>query len=492
MPIQEHRGFRGSGMINRPAFDPSGAQAGTQAHSSLRRAFGDLAHALQTASRPDEFACAWVQAEASEYVRLNQGRIRQAGSVHRLQATVRLIQGARQASHAITLSDDPGRSTAEQVLSALQALREVLSDSEDDPLLDVCRDPVVSEDVGTSGAASHDALADSPTRLDALIDALSVRDAQGDLVAFIAGGRLGRGFCSSTGASQWFERHSIAVDGSIHLPVDPVTGDRRAVKFGWSGETADPDALSAAVAQARVEARLLQRPARRLSPGDYRVLLRPRALADLLGMLDWGGYSARAHLSGQSPLARLRAGQQTFSPLLDITEDLSAGLSPAFQTDGYSRTPRTDLIRSGRFADWMVSPATAKEFGIPGNAAQPAEVPESVVVGCGQLPDDASLARLGTGVLLSNLWYLNFSDREACRITGMTRFACLWVEDGEPVAPIEAMRFDDSLYRVLGEPGLEALGDRAHRMPNLDTWEGRATGGILAPSALVGALRFAL
>jgi len=29
-------------------------------------------------------------------------------------------------------------------------------------------------------------------------------------------------------------------------------------------------------------------------------------------------------------------------------------------------------------------------------------------------------------------------------------------------------------------------------MPNLDTWEGRATGGILAPSALVRALRFAL
>jgi len=473
--------------------------------SSLRRTFEGLAQALQTSSGPGEFLCAWVQAEASEYVRLNQGRIRQAGSVHRQQATLRLILGVRQATLTITLSDDPSRPIASQVLPALQTLREVLVDSEDDPLLDVCRDPVVSEDVGPSAgagaaesrhalgsAASYAAATDLKKGLDALIDSLSVRDAQADLVAFIAGGRLGRGFCSSIGASQWFERHSIAVDGSIHLPVDPLTGDRRAVKFGWSGETADPDAVSAAVARARQEARLLQRPARRLAPGDYRVLLRPRALADLLGMLDWGGYSARAHLSGQSPLARLRAGQQTFSPLLHLAEDLSAGLAPAFQTDGYARTPRTELIRAGRFADWLVSPATAKEFGIPGNAAQPAEVPESVVVGCGQLSDDASLARLGTGVLLSNLWYLNFSDREACRITGMTRFACLWVEDGEPVAPIEAMRFDDSLYRVLGEPGLEALGDRAHRMPNLDTWEGRATGGMLAPSALVGALRFAL
>ena len=472
--------------------------------SALRRTFADLGQALQASHRPDEFLCAWVQAEASDYVRLNQGRLRQAGSVHRQQATLRLIQGARQSSLTITLSDDPGRSMAEQIRPALESLRAVLIDSEDDPLLDVCRDAVVSEDVGpglsSSGRASgsvaavlaQDAGVSAQVGLDPLIDVLSVRDAQGDLVAFIAAGRLGRGFCSSSGASQWFERHSIAVDGSIHLPVDPLTGDRRAVKFGWSGETADPDALSEAVARARLEAGLLQRPAKRLSPGDYRVLLRPRALADLLGMLDWGGYSARAHLSGQSPLARLRAGQQTFSPLLHLAEDLSAGLAPAFQTDGYARPPRTELIREGRFADWMVSPATAREFGIAGNSAPPSEVPESVVVGCGRLSDDDALARLGTGVLLSNLWYLNFSDREACRVTGMTRFACLWVEDGEPVAPIEAMRFDDSLYRVLGESGLEALGDRAHRMPNLDTWEGRATGGILAPSALVRALRFAL
>lgn len=452
--------------------------------SSLRRVFDALACTLHASVRPDEFACAWVQAETSEYVRLNQGRIRQAGTVHRLQATLRLIEGSRQSSLTLTLSDDPAHPIAAQVLPALQVLREVLIDSEDDPLLDVCRDPVTSVDV--------DAPEDAPLHLDPLIDALSVRDAHSDLVAFVAGGRLARGFCSSLGASQWFERNVIAVDGSIHLPVDPSTGDRRAVKFGWSGEEADPDALSLAVARAREEARLLQRPAHRLAPGDYRVLLRPRALADLLGLLDWGGYSARAHLTGQSPLSRLRSGQNTFSPLLNIAEDLSVGLSPAFQMEGYARTRRTELIRAGRFSDWMVSPATAREFGIAGNAAPPSEAPESVVVGCGQLADEAALARLGTGVLLSNLWYLNYSDREACRITGMTRFACLWVQDGEAVAPIEAMRFDDSLFRVLGEQGLEALGARAHRLPNLDTWEGRATGGMVVPSALVRALRFTL
>jgi predicted Zn-dependent protease len=43
------------------------------------------------------------------------------------------------------------------------------------------------------------------------------------------------------------------------------------------------------------------------------------------------------------------------------------------------------------------------------------------------------LKTLGTGVYISDLHYLNYSDRQACRMTGMTRFACLWVEDGELV-----------------------------------------------------------
>jgi predicted Zn-dependent protease len=73
----------------------------------------------------------------------------------------------------------------------------------------------------------------------------------------------------------------------------------------------------------------------------------------------------------------------------------------------------------------------------------------------------------------------------------MTRFACLWVDQGEPVAPVEAMRFDDSLYRLLGDQ-LEALGDTAVLMPAGDTYDARATGGIEAPGALLGAVRFAL
>ena len=63
---------------------------------------------------------------------------------------------------------------------------------------------------------------------------------------------------------------------------------------------------------------------------------------------------------------------------------------------------------------------------------------------------DDALAALDTGLCVGNLWYLNYSDRPACRMTGMTRFATFWVEDGKIVAPVDVLRFDDTIYRMLG------------------------------------------
>ena len=58
---------------------------------------------------------------------------------------------------------------------------------------------------------------------------------------------------------------------------------------------------------------------------------------------------------------------------------------------------------------------------------------------------------LDSGLYISNLWYCNLSDRNHGRITGMTCLACLWVEQGQPVAPVNVMRFDESIYHILGD-----------------------------------------
>ena len=109
----------------------------------------------------------------------------------------------------------------------------------------------------------------------------------------------------------------------------------------------------------------------------------------------------------------------------------------------------------------------------------------------GTLPATDVLKALGTGIYISDLHYLNYSDRQACRMTGMTRFACFWVEDGHLVAPISVMRFDDSLLRMFGS-GLMALTQTPELVPDSATYGERHLRSVTAPGALVEAFRFTL
>ena len=116
---------------------------------------------------------------------------------------------------------------------------------------------------------------------------------------------------------------------------------------------------------------------------------------------------------------------------------------------------------------------------------------KSIDLDGGSLPMAEALAQLGTGIWISNLWYLNFSDRANCRITGMTRFATFWVENGKIQAPLNVMRFDESLYRLLGENLLALTHERELLIPN-DTYLERSTASARMPGALVRDFRFVL
>ena len=85
---------------------------------------------------------------------------------------------------------------------------------------------------------------------------------------------------------------------------------------------------------------------------------------------------------------------------------------------------------------------------------------------------------------MGNLWYLNFSDRMACRATGMTRFATFWVEGGEIVAPVDTMRFDETAYHMLGD-NLVAIGSDVETLADGSTYGARSTDVWRLPGVLV-------
>ena len=109
----------------------------------------------------------------------------------------------------------------------------------------------------------------------------------------------------------------------------------------------------------------------------------------------------------------------------------------------------------------------------------------------GDLNHNDVINKLDKGLFLSNIHYLNWSDNPGGRITGLTRYACFWVEGGEIVAPIETMRFDDSFYRFFGDQ-LSEVEDRLYSNPEVGTYGGRSLGATSCPGILVDSFSLTL
>ncbi len=438
----------------------------------MKEHFFALADHACAALRGSEVLLVNFAGEQTDFVRFNQARVRQPLTVRQAMITLSLIDGARRDNVTLTLSGATAQDQA-AVVASLAALRRDLPSLPEDPYLLYADDAAQSsrETVGRLPSAA------------AAIDDVTQAARGADLVGVLASGPIYRGFASSRGARHWHAVDAFLLDWSLYHATD------KAVKAAWAGSQWDGAELQRRMESARAQLALLARPPRTLAPGEVRAYLAPAAVDELMAMLSWGGVSGKAQRTKQSCLQKLADGEAALSPLVTLREEAAAGLAPVFDESGFTRPAAITLIDAGKHAGSMVSPRTAKEFSIEANGADDDEGLQSLAMAPGTLREDAAAAALDTGLWIGNLHYLNFSDRASGRITGLTRFATFWVERGEPVAPVNVMRFDDSLYRMLGHH-LEALTDAPEWMLNSGTYgqrsvqTSRVTGALLSRFAL--------
>ncbi len=441
--------------------------------------FAELAAGLPELLQADEhFMCSYA-AEQSDFVRFNHARIRQAGHVDQAYLSLRLIHGQadeqRQAAISLTLSGDLV-SDLSHCDRALASLRATLPDLPPDPLSMIETEGFASRNVRVGRLPSGIEMA-------AMVTELGVGH---DLVGFLATGPMQRGFASSYGHHNWHEVSNFNFEWSLYYETD------KAAKSSYAGFEWDPEVLRAKIIRAANDVAVLRLPTRHIDPGAYRVYLSPMAMAELVSMMSWGGFSAKARATRTNPLQKLYDQQVSLSPLVSIAEHTAGGLMPAVQSDGFRRPDRIDLIDQGRGVGLLASPRTAREYGIAQNGAENGEEdPSSLDMAAGSVENDHVLRELGTGLCINNLWYLNFSDRMNCRMTGMTRFATFWVENGEAVAPTNVMRFDDSIYRMLGDH-LTGLTATREFIPSSSTYHARMTSSKRLPGAFVNDFRLTL
>ncbi len=436
--------------------------------------FDDLITWATSQLSGDEVLTASLSGEDSDFVRFNNGAVRQAGSVRQRYLSIDLISGSTHCGGGVQLAQDRDLDRA-RLGGLLGDLRERLRLVPPDPYLSYATDVQSTERLDAGG------LPESATAIDEIQSAASGRD----LVGIYAAGDTFTGFANSLGQRNWFQSATFNFDWSFYLQAD------RAVKNLYAGQTWDDNAFATKVDWSSRQLEALGRDAVDLKPDTYRTYLAPAALTELVDMMSWGGFGLKAHRTKQTPLLKMVTEGATLDPSVRLAEDTRNGVAPNFQQQGYLRPDEVVLIDEGRYRDCLISPRSAQEYEVATNGASPGEYPESVAMAAGPVPTTDVLGQLGTGLYVGNLWYLNFSDRAACRTTGMTRFATFWVEGGEIVAPANVLRFDDTAYNLLGS-NLVGLTDEVETMLDPGTYGGRSSSSYRLPGALVEDMAFTL
>lgn len=437
--------------------------------------FAQLGDALFGALAPGEALAVNLAAEDSLFLRFNAGRLRQNTEVRQAQLTLLLQRDGRSVEISGTLAGVPAR----DLPAALVLLQQARADANTLP-----PDPyqVSLRDEGRSHAQFEGRL---PTA-EQVLQTIGAHAGTLDLAGLYAGGSVLRGHRSSCGSAHWFATQSFFLDYSLYE-------GQRAAKGVYAGTDWQPDAWSAHLAHTAAQLALMRRPAQRVAPGAWRTWLAPQAFAEFIGMLGWRGLSADAWKQGRSPLKRLIEGEVQLSPLLRLHENFGMGLAPRFNSRGESSAERLSLIAEGRLQNLLVSARTAREHGLVSNGADSGEGPRALDIAGGDLAQDQVLQALGTGLYVANLHYLNWSDPVSARITGMTRYACFWVQDGEIAGPLAAdLRWDQSLYEALGPRQLLALSREIETAPATSTYSQRSLGGMRTPGALIDDFHYTL
>ena len=436
--------------------------------------FKELCTGLFAELKNDELLTLSFCGENSQFIRLNNASIRQTGLVDDAMLGLKFIANDRTCVSSITVSSNYGVDMARGA-AEIKRMRSETQEILEDPFL------VLPTNAGSSREVKKAAGLGFDDAVDALLPAM-----QGvDLVGIFANGRMYRGNANSLGQYHWFETESHCLDYSL------VTPEHQMVKGTYAGTDWNQDAYESYVDRSIKKLALMDRKPVRVDPGMYRTWFDAAAVADFVDMFSWNGISEASLQQGCSGFGKMRHNDQRLSPIFTITEDFSSGLVPKFNSNGEISPESLPLISNGELTNTLVSSRTAAEYGASTNYAEDGEEMRSPTMNPGDLAHDDVLKELKTGLYLSNIHYLNWSDNPGGRITGLTRYACFWVEKGEIVAPIETMRFDDTFYRFFGTE-LESVGSTAEIIPDVLTYGQRNLGAITCPGILTSEFQLTL
>ena len=439
----------------------------------MQNYFKKISDLLFNALESSEILILNFDAEETDFVRYNKSKIRQAGRVHQVSLDINLIKKGKTLRSSLRLSTEFNKDKT-LLVRTLFFLRREVNELPKDPYL------IYEKNINSSNLIDDQGL-NAQDMSSRILDISSSHD----MVGILSSGKIVKGFANSLGQFNWHESDSFNFDWSLY------DDNGKAVKQNYADRKWNQDTFTRLYAESAQQLSVISNDEQRVEPGSYRVYLSPSALNEIIDMMSWGGFSYKANKIGSSPLHLMAKGDREFDKSVSFSEDLSNGISPKFHSDGFIKPNNTELITEGKYQKSLISPRSALEYSVKHNAAEDYESPVSIKLETGEINSKKILETLDTGIYLNNLWYLNFSDRNNARVTGLTRFGCFYVKDGELIGPINTMRFDETMYNIFGTK-LAGLTNEQQLLMDTSTYEQRSVHSSTIPGAVVEDFRLTL
>jgi predicted Zn-dependent protease len=201
-----------------------------------------------------------------------------------------------------------------------------------------------------------------------------------------------------------------------------------------------------------------------LPPGNYAVVLEPRAVASALVYPAYMGFNGKAHADGTS---FVHLGEQQWDEIVDIWDDAidPRALGVGFDAEGTPKR-RLPLVDRGVSSGLTHDRRSARLAGVePTGHSVGSEAfggyATNLFLGGGDEAPDRLLGEMERGLLVTDFWYNRILDPKTQVVTGLTRNGLFLVEEGRIAGPVQNMRYTQSIVGGFGPGNVLGLGNDA-------------------------------
>jgi predicted Zn-dependent protease len=206
-----------------------------------------------------------------------------------------------------------------------------------------------------------------------------------------------------------------------------------------------------------------------LEPGTYEVVLEPRAVAAMLLFPAWLGFNGKAHAEGTS---FVHLGERQFDDRIDIWDDGTdpRSLGRPYDAEGTPKR-RVDLVASGVTVGLVHDRRSAALAGVESTGSSIGQesfggYPGDLFLGAGDKTLPQLIGEVERGLLVTDFWYNRILDPKTQVVTGLTRNGLFLIEGGEIVAPVQNLRYTQSVVGALAPGHVLGLGNDAQLVGN--------------------------